>query len=200
MNIHLITPENLDAVISYANRHIGLNYYSEAFFTKIATGASAGFSFALVDAHQKIRGLRLTLGPGDWLESFEGRPLYCRDQSLPLKTLAYFKTVFVDKDLTGQGWGGKLSRRSMDALSQKGATGIICHSVSSHSAHNSSARYLKKLGFVALGEAPKYWESLTQVYCHICSAGPCQCDAVEMYCELSATSTFEPQKGNRHEK
>lgn len=177
--------DNLGLVRAYSEAKIGRGYYSDRFYQRLLEGPYGQASYCLMDSRGNIRGMRLTLGPGQWLDDFEDRPLGVRQRFPRYEKLAYFKTIYVDSDLTGQGLGGQLSRKSLEFLKSTDCLGVVTHSVINFSPHGSSEKYLKKLGFVPLVDHPSYWKHIPNLHCHICDSEPCACDAREMLLDFS---------------
>jgi hypothetical protein len=74
----------------------------------------------------------------------------------------------------------KLSDLSINIFRKLGAKGIITHCWK-ESPHNSSLRYLEKVGFKKIIEHPLYWIDVD--YTCALDGKPCRCTAIEM--ELS---------------
>lgn len=136
-------------------------------------------SFTLKDAKNQLFGLRLTFPPGKWKPEVPGK-LSQNKWPHKFEDTAYFKIIVVDAQVSGQGLGKKLSKKSIEVLKQCGAKGIVCHSWK-QSPHNSSRRYLEGLGFEEIAEYPSFWAGHA---CAICETDSCQCTAVEMYLDL----------------
>ncbi|MCB0376951.1 MAG: GNAT family N-acetyltransferase [Bdellovibrionales bacterium] len=130
----------------------------------------------------KILGVRITLPPGHW-QSGKGQGLNEAKWAHPKKDTAYFQSLFIDLQHTGQGWGKKLSLRSIDRLKELGALGVLCHSWK-ESPHNSSRRYLESIGFRWIADHPMYWHEVNY-QCTRCGQ-PCVCTAQEMYLDISS--------------
>lgn len=163
---------------SFTDRVIGAGYYSvEELESKIQQSTVEGrcTSFLLTDG-KEILGLRLTFPPKAWSKG-KGEQLSPHLWNVSPDNMAYFQSLFLDPSLTGQGWGAKLSQASIESLRKLGAKGIVCHSWK-ESPHNSSSRYLQKLGFKTVAEHPLYWKNVDYV-CTRCGK-PCLCTAEEM--------------------
>lgn len=175
--------EDLPSIKVFSDKFISKDYFQDQELADIYQRSFAGETMCsfLLKKDEKILGLRLTYPPGNW-EKGKGSELF--EQKWPHKKneTAYFQTIYLDPDLSGQGWGKKLSQKSIEVLKYLGAKGIVCHSWK-ESPHNSSNRYLSSLGFKAIAELPEYWRDCT---CAICTGDYCKCTAVEMYLDLEA--------------
>lgn len=176
---------DLPALKQFTDREIGSGYYSleeleEIFLKSQKSGRMC--SFVLKNGGQ-ICGVRFTYAPGNWNQG-KGKGLTVDRWPYPLNETAYFQSLFLAHDLQGQGWGGKLSLRSIDVLKAIGAKGIVCHSWK-ESPNNSSTKYLEKMGFEVIAEHPLYWQHV-DYNCTRCGKPPCQCTALEMYLKLEA--------------
>ena len=78
------------------------------------------------------------------------------------------------------GWDGgigrKLSEASIATMRESGIPLVVAHSWK-ESPHNSSMRYLERLGFVPVQEYPGYWSEI-DLRCSL-DGFPCQCTAIE---------------------
>jgi GNAT superfamily N-acetyltransferase len=169
----------------FADQEIGEGYYTEAELIenqkKSVDQNGEISSFLLVDEiTDQVKGLRLAYPPGNWSH---GKGSTQRDDLWPHKIneTAYFQSLFLSADVQGQGWGPKLSQMSIDLFSKNHVKGIATHSWK-ESPHNSSVRYLEKVGFKTIIEHPLYWVNVD----YVCTKDgkPCRCTAVEMYLEL----------------
>lgn len=185
--IRSLVPHDQPLLREFCEKYIARNYYSDEDYKKfcgsVSTNQSSTPSQVAILGEDWI-GVRLTYCPGQWLDLFRSRPLYARDRNMPLERLAYFKTIFIRPQWTGLGLGGEMSRKSIEILKPLGCSGIITHSVSNFSHHNSSLKYLEKLGFTILGHHDYYWIHKSGLFCHICQSMPCHCSANEMYLEV----------------
>lgn len=186
--IEALQQSELGALKSFTDRSIGQGYYSaqeledifERSFGVDATGTKHMCSFLLKEAG-KILGVRITYPPGLWNHG-KGKGLTQQKWPFQLSQTAYFQSLFLDESTQGKGLGAKLSAKSLEVLKSLGARGVVCHSWK-ESPHNSSSRYLEKMGFVVLAEHPKYWKDV-DYNCTRCGSPPCQCTALEMYLRL----------------
>lgn len=185
---------DLKELKSFTDRAIGEGYYSVAELENIWSqsqgqdhnGQIRGCSFLLRDNGQ-ILGMRFTYPPGNWEKgkgSGANKGLTQNKWPFDIQQTAYFQSLFLDSSIQGKGWGAKLSLKSIEALKQVGAKGVVCHSWK-ESPNNSSSRYLEKLGFKVIAEHPLYWKDI-DYNCTRCGSPPCQCTAVEMYLRLDA--------------
>lgn len=176
--------EDLEAIRLFTDREIGHGYYSLAEIEDIFQRSQKNgvmCSYLLIDPQGEIHGVRISYPPGMWKKG-KGQGLHPGQWPHPLEQTAYFQSLFLAADKQGQGWGGRLSRESIQALRQVGAKGVVCHSWK-ESPNDSSSRYLKKLGFELIAEHPLYWKDVPYS-CTRCGSPPCQCTAQEMYLNL----------------
>ena len=175
---------DLAAIRRFTDQEIGQGYYSlkelEAIFGR-SSKDKVMCSLLLEDEQGEIAGVRISYPPGQW-ESGKGKGLEAEKWPHPLGETAYFQSVFISPKLHGQGWGGRMSRRALELLREVGAKGVVCHSWK-ESPHNSSTRYLQKLGFQVIKDHPLYWKDV-EYNCPRCLRPPCQCTAQEMYLDL----------------
>ena len=183
---------DVPAVKKFTDENIGENYYTlEELEANQARSVSRGIttSFILVDEHltaelrpsEKILGLRLAYGPGQWNHG-KGSKLRPELWGHSIQELAYFQSLFVSESVRGMNFGPELSLRSIDAFKKLNAKAILTHSWK-ESPNNSSVRYLEKIGFKALAEHPEYWIDVD----YVCTRDgkPCRCTAIEMLLELT---------------
>ena len=180
-SIRPLDGEDLVRVKSFCDEAIGENYYSleelKAIFAKSKKDQMM-CSFILEDAStQKIHGVRITYPPGNWSKG-KGQGLSPDLWQKPLADVAYFQSLFIGKELAGQGWGSRLSLASIEALKALGAKAIVTHSWK-ESPNDSSGKYLRGLGFQTVAVHPLYWKDV-DYNCTRCLKPPCQCTAEEM--------------------
>ncbi|MGE3972927.1 MAG: GNAT family N-acetyltransferase [Bdellovibrionales bacterium] len=176
--------EDLEAVQAFTDAEIGKGYYSRKELEEIFQKSSSQevmCSFVLKNPEQKIKGVRITYPAGKW-EKGKGSGLTVQAWPYPLENTAYFQSLFLSADLQGEGWGGKLSRHSLETLKKLNTKGVVCHSWK-ESPNDSSTRYLKKLGFNVVKEHLHYWKDV-DYNCTRCLKPPCLCTAQEMYLEI----------------
>ena len=185
MYIKPFFPEDIIQVKKFTDEEIGVGYYSldELIRNQKKSIAVDGTicSFLLVDDDQvRIKGLRLAFPPGNW-DHGKGSQQRADLWPFPIEKSAYFQSLFLANDAQGQGWGPQLSQKSILQFKKLNALGIATHSWK-QSPHNSSIRYLEKLGFKKIIELPLYWFDVD----YTCSLDgkPCRCTAVEMYLTL----------------
>lgn len=174
MKILPFTEEYVDSTLECSNLYIGDNYFEKDQLTQLARLKS---SFILVDEKNKVQGLRLSYPPGSWVDSKKPEKLCPELWKVPPEKVAYFQTIFLADGARGGGWGLRLSQASIAVLRDMGARAIVCHSWK-ESPHNSSMKYLKKLGFELIKEYPNYWIQVD--YDCIRCGRPCVCTASEM--------------------
>lgn len=184
MQIVPFTDNYILAVKQFADREIGEGYYSVDELVmnqkRSVTAANDISSFLLLAEDEKVLGLRLAFPPGKW-DHGKGQAL--RPDLWPHKLIntAYFQSLFLSKQVQAGGWGAKLSRKSIEIFKKIGALGIAAHCWK-ESPHNSSYKYLKKMGFNAIVEHPNYWINVD--YACTRDGKPCHCTAIEMYLDL----------------
>ncbi|MCB0393180.1 MAG: GNAT family N-acetyltransferase [Bdellovibrionales bacterium] len=166
-------------LVSFLDRAIGENYYSASELREILKKSEKEgmmCSLAVVDEDGKVWGARISYPPGKWKKG-KGESLSPHLWKTKMEETAYFQSLFVDPELSGQGWGPKLSLESIDRLKRVGAKAVVCHSWV-ESPNQSSIRYLTKMGFEPLVRYPLYWTKVNYV-CTVCGPPPCQCTAEE---------------------
>jgi ribosomal protein S18 acetylase RimI-like enzyme len=172
--------EDAPKLCRFADLAIGSGYYTESELKdKILQSEKDGkmCSFVLENEEDgSIHGLRLTFPPGKWSHG-KGSGLLSSKWGVPSQDVAYFQSLFLSNQASGKGWGPKLSLASLAVLKNLGAKAVVTHSWV-ESPHQSSKKYLEKLGFKTVGLHPKYWQNVDYV-CTICGK-PCQCTAEEM--------------------
>jgi len=179
MIIRPLTKQDIPAIKAFTDRTIGKNYYSEPELEDILGRSVKGnqiCSFGLFDEEGHIRGIRITYPPGNWSQG-KGKGLSPSLWKVDLNETGYFQSLFIDPPLTGQGWGKKLSLKSLEVLKNLGAKAVLCHSWK-ESPHDSSGRYLRSLGFQLVAVHPFYWKDV-DYQCPRCGK-PCLCTAEEM--------------------
>lgn len=184
LTIRPLLAADLEAVRRFTDREIGAGYYSRREIEEIHERSQADgvmHSLVLVDSAGEIHGVRITYPPGRW-QSGKGQGLSPERWPHPLGATAYFQSIFVSTRLHGQEWGRRMSSQSLERLRAAGAKGVVCHSWK-ESPHNSSFRYLTKLGFTLINEYPEYWREVPY-NCTRCLKPPCLCTAQEMYLDL----------------
>ncbi len=184
--IHELKMDDLPALKYFTDREIGAGYYSlqelgEIFERSWFLGRTA----SLVLKHKdRICGVRFSYPQGQWSQG-KGSGLTPKLWPYAQSETAYFQSLFLAPEVQAAGWGVRLSQASADILRKMGARGILCHSWK-ESPHNSSRRYLDKMGFEMIAEHPFYWEHVNY-NCPKCLKPPCQCTAQEMYLRLEIT-------------
>ncbi len=185
--IRPLTLNDLPNVKKFTDRAIGKGYFSldelEQIFKKSLYHQSKKDEkmMTLVLAKgKKIYGVRITYPPGQWSHG-KGRELTPEKWPHLLTKTAYFQSLFIDPDLTTQGWGTKMSLQSIEELKKIKAQGIACHSWKD-SPQDSSGRYLRSLGFKRIATHLHYWKEVDYA-CTRCGK-PCLCTAEEMYLDL----------------
>lgn len=182
-SIRPIKVEDLEAIKIFTDKVIGKDYYRAAEIKDICSRSqsdSIQCSF-LLEIEKQIKGIRITFPPSGW-ETGKGKGLSPELWPYPLSETAYFQSLFIDPDCTGKGYGRELSLKSIEALKKLGTKGVVCHSWK-ESPHNSSIKYLKRLGFKSVKEHLEYWKEVDYI-CTKCQKKPCLCTAEEMYLEL----------------
>ncbi len=186
--IRTLELNDLPELKRFTDKEIGEGYYSSAELEDIFQRSSSNgimCSLVLVDReNSEILGVRISYPPGHWRHG-KGHGLVPEKWPHSIDQTAYFQSLFLASSVQGQGWGGKLSRESLIRLKEAGAKGVVCHSWK-ESPHNSSTRYLQKLGFQVVAEHKEYWRDV-QYDCTRCKKPPCRCTALEMYLSLEGT-------------
>ena len=189
MPIREFLPTDIEEVKQFTDRVVGAGYYSIDELTEYqkksiaATGEVC--SFVLTDLNSgEIVGLRLAFPPGNW-EHGKGSKLRMDLWPTRLSETAYFQSLFVSPHLQGQGWGPKLSAKSLEIFKKIGATAVVTHCWK-ESPNNSSFKYLENLGFKIIIEHPNYWIDVD----YVCALDgyPCKCTAIEMHLNLTENS------------
>jgi ribosomal protein S18 acetylase RimI-like enzyme len=176
------TSNFIEQVKAFADHEIGIGYYKTHELTEIIKKSTTdeGFttSFMLMNqSENSVKGLRLAYPPGKWSHG-KGNNLRPDLWPFQLNKAGYFQSLFLSKDIQGQGWGPKLSEKTIQVFKQVGASGIVTHCWK-ESPNNSSYLYLKKMGFSEAIEYPNYWIDVDYV-CTV-DGNPCRCTAIEMY-------------------
>lgn len=187
MNRFSIEPlfeKDLENLRLFTDRAIGEGYYSleELRESYLRMAKAPICSFTLKNQKSEILGVRLTFAPGTWQHG-KGDGLTMSKWPHSINETGYFQSLFLAPELRGQGWGRRLSERSIVELARIGAKGVVCHSWK-ESPENSSYKYLLKMGFRPVAEHPLYWQHVNY-NCTRCLKPPCQCTAIEMYYEIS---------------
>lgn len=168
----------------FTDKMIGLNYYSLTELHDIfSRSQSHGTTFTLVltNNENKIWGVRLTYPPGQWKKG-KGSGLTPEKWETPFENVAYFQSLFIAPELTGQGWGTRISKNAIEMLRKIGTDAIVTHSWK-ESPGNSSNRYLRGLGFRHVAYHPFYWKHIDYL-CSGCNVKPCVCTAEEMILKI----------------
>lgn len=180
MRIRPMTQADLPAIKRFTDHAIGANYYSDQELGEILKRSESNgrdYSLVLEDEIGAIRGVRITYPPGKWTHG-KGKGLTPEKWKVQKSETAYFQSLFVDPELTGHGWGKKLSSAALKMLKEElGAKAVVCHSWK-ESPHDSSGRYLRGLGFEVVATHPLYWKDVDYI-CTRCGK-PCLCTAEEM--------------------
>ena len=173
--------KDITKVKAFTDRAIGQNYYTEVELEGILKRSQLGdvtFSLVLEElATNKIFGIRITYPAGNW-DKGKGKGLTPDKWKLKQTDAAYFQSLFVDPELTGNGWGKKLSEHSIQLLKSVGTKAIVTHSWK-ESPNDSSGRYLRSLGFELVATHPLYWHEVDYT-CTRCGDQKCICTAEEM--------------------
>lgn len=176
--------KDLQALKHFTDSTIGQNYYSLDELRSIFDRSNQNnimCSFVL-EEDDIIKGIRITFPPGQWTRG-KGQGLTPQLWPHLESETAYFQSLFLDHQITGQGLGKQMSLKSIETLKQLGAKGIVCHSWK-ESPNDSSSRYLRGLNFIHVADHPKYWSQVDYL-CTGCKTKPCQCTAEEMYLDIS---------------
>jgi len=183
MKIVPLDSSYMEQLIDLADREIGVSYYSQhEILEQIKRSSWQGkqLSYLAFDEDELI-GFRLTSAPGKWNHG-RGMGLSPHLWKFPVEDSAYFQSCFIASSHMGRGIGKQLSLACIDTLRAQNIQQVIAHSWK-ESPHNSSFRYLTKLGFIPVIEYPDYWKEVD----YECSldGNPCRCTAIEMLLDLS---------------
>lgn len=185
MQIKSFSEADIAQVKTFTDAEIGLGYYSveelsESFLKSVCDDGLISSFLLLDESTNQVKGLRLAYPPGKWTQ---GKGSKLRPDLWPqaLDKTGYFQSLFISKELQGHGYGPALSEKSISVLKNQGALGIATHCWK-ESPHNSSIRYLEKMGFKKIIEHPFYWKDVNYL-CPL-DGTPCLCTAIEMYLEL----------------
>ena len=173
------SPIHFSPALQFCNEEIGRNYYTNKDMQRIyeqSTKDNLNASYVVVNDRLQIKGIRFSFAPGNWPSNMKA--LSSDKWNLPIEKVAYFKSLFLSKNIQGNGLGKSLSLQSMNTLTEMGAKAIVCHSWK-ESPNNSSKKYLEKFGFKVIKEHPQFWSALDYV-CPRCGKPPCKCTATEM--------------------
>ena len=175
-----LEPSWIDAFITFTDENIGAGYYKKPDVESlIARNQPVNTSFLLIDEAGQIYGVRVSYPPAKWIDLVGPERLFLKDWSHQPEKVGYFKSLFVDKKLQGQGWGPKLSAIAIEQMKKAGADALVTHSWN-ESPNNSSTRYLESIGFKTLGKHRNFWSKVDYL-CTGCHVKPCTCSADEMY-------------------
>ena len=180
MKIVPFTEDYIEATKTFSDQFIGKNYYSPNDLRDVIKRSHKDgkcSSVLLVNESNEVLGIRLSYPQNQWLDLKSDSEIFPERWKIQKNEMAYFQSIFLSDTIQGQGWGKKLSTYSMDILRDMGAKAIVCHSWK-ESPHNSSMRYLEKLGFEPIGEHKNFWTEVDYV-CVRCGK-PCLCTATEM--------------------
>lgn len=179
MKIRPMTEKDILELKAFTDMAIGENYYStselaEIYNKSIYQGHQCSLVLEAEDG--KIHGVRISYPPGHW-EKGKGKGLSTEKWGIPLSQVAYFQSLFIHPQLTGKGWGKKMSLAAIHILRNINAKAIVTHSWK-ESPQGSSGKYLRSLGFELVATHPLYWKEVDYV-CTRCGK-PCLCTAEEM--------------------
>jgi len=175
-----IEPSDSSGLLEFTDRWIGKGYFSREELTQVIE-LSGGASFKAC-VNGVIVGVRLSIKPGSLMD-LGLKDLSVDSWGVPASSMAYFKSLFVAYDFQGQGIGKALSSKSLEALKELGALGVVCHSWL-ESPGDSSRYYLQKMGFDEVRHHPRFWYDV-DYHCTRCAPKRCVCTAVEMIKVLS---------------
>ncbi len=176
-------------IVELSDKNFGTNYITSNELAKNFSKKHKNnslCSYVLENPDYKIMGVRLTYAPGSWPQDLVSRS--SNKWPITLDKLAYFKTLFLDSSLQGQGFGPKLTKLSFDSLIQLNTKAVVCHSWK-ESPNNSSERYLLNAGFKPLVEINNFWD-YKEYDCVLCLPDKCKCTATEMIKLLEPTDTI----------
>lgn len=175
-----LNPTFFNKLLKFTDDFIGKNYYSleqlgEIYEKSLLNNHNCSFVLFVND---EIKGIRLSYMPSKW-DSVKGTGGLSPEKwhGLNINELGYFQSLFIHPELTNQNWGPFLSNLSIIEMKKAGAKGILTHSWL-ESPHNSSRKYLEKLGFKLVEKHSLYWKKI-DYECPRCG-NPCLCTAGEM--------------------
>ena len=179
--IRELRESDIEGVTRFADKAIGDSYYSvpevrDIYERSQKNGVMCSFVLVREMNDREILGIRLSYPAGKWQKG-KGKGLRPELWQAPEDAVAYFQSLFLAPEIQGKGVGQKLSLASLEALKKTGAKAVVCHAWR-ESPHDSSRRYLQKLGFATVAVHPKYWFDVDYV-CPRCGK-PCVCTAEEM--------------------
>lgn len=167
------------AVVSLANEVHGEGYINEPILAAMVEQGilhDKNASFVAL-SNQTVVGYRLSFAAGQWQPDS-----WCTltKWPLPLKSMAYFKSVAIKPAYQGKGIGQALLQQSIMVLNQQGAKAGLAH-LWCESPNNSAVRYFTKAGGQLLNIHPNRWQHLSAAGydCPRCRA-LCCCSAAEM--------------------
>ncbi len=183
--IRTMSAQDARGVAALADRLVGVDYYPPALVRQLiddATTEAGVFAYVaeLAEAPGRPIAFRFVKPPGRWAAG-RGKGLHPERWPVGLTSAAYFQSCFVDDACTGRGIGGRLASRALDELKAAGTRCVVAHSWK-ESPHNSSFRYLSRLGFEPIEEIPEYWVDIDYI-CRL-DGTPCRCTAIEMVLDL----------------
>jgi L-amino acid N-acyltransferase YncA len=183
VEIRVMTLEDVERVSALADRLVGHAYYTHEIVTETMEKSTLdGRVFSYVATQEDdLVAFRFVLPPGRW-EHGRGEGLAPSRWKAPMEKTAYFQSCFVDHSVMGQGIGRELAHRALHDLKNQGALAVVAHSWK-ESPHQSSLRYLTRLGFEPVAEHPEYWVDVD----YTCSLDgkPCHCTAIEVVLDLT---------------
>ena len=182
LQLRTMQPGDSEAVSALADVLVGSGYYPPSLVDEYRIRSTDGDhvqSWVAVDG-EEIVAFRFTFPPGRWSEG-RGKGLSPEDWPVGLEKAAYFQSCFVSESYMGHGIGRRLAAASLEALRAHG-TGMVVAHCWKESPHNSSFRYLTRLGFQPVTEHPLYWVDVDYV-CKL-DGQPCRCTAIEMILDL----------------
>lgn len=180
-----MTAADAEVVSRLADRLAGIDYYPpelvRAYVERACTPSATTAYVAEQDG--RMVAFRFAFPPGRW-SAGRGRGLTPERWPHPLSATAYFQSCFVDPTCMGLGLGGALAELALRDLRALGARAVVAHSWK-ESPHDSSRRYLGRLGFMLVAEHPGYWGEVDYL-CSGCQTRPCTCTALEMVLDLDS--------------
>ncbi len=164
--------------VQFTNKVIGQGYYTKSDFQDILTHSTKNNLCTSYVARESgsIIGVRITFPPGKWTKG-RGNGLSPKLWKVPIESVGYFQSLFLNKEARGKGLGVQLSLKSIESLKALETKAVVCHSWV-ESPGNSSRKYLKKLGFETVKTYERYWFDVDYT-CPRCGK-PCTCTAEEM--------------------
>ena len=158
LSLQPLSIEFIPQVVELSDREFGKGYHTKDRLKKWIQSDGGEYSLVLMDEQKNLYGFRITFPAGSWLHLMKGK---CETKlwNMTPESVAYFKSILISRQIRGQGWGSRLSEKTIKMLRDIKNTAIVCHSWK-ESPNNLSVRYLKKLGFKPIAEHKNFWSDM----------------------------------------